>query len=274
MPLVLKRVEPARGATWLRDAFRLFVRRPLPFTMLFSVFLFAALVISLLPLVGGLLQMMMPPLLSLGFMIASQSALLGGRIHPAQFIEPLRGDPARRRSLLLLCLIYGLSAVGILLLCQIIAGPAGEQFQDLMVRGQASQTEVVTLLSDTGLQTALLVGFTLGALLTVPFWHAPALVHWGAQGVGQALFSSTLAVWRSKGAFLVYAMTWVGLCLGFAIVVELLFGLLGTGELGSLLVLPLGLMLSTVFYVSLLFTFNDSFGSADAGAGSATEARS
>lgn len=274
MPLVLKRVEPARGATWLRDAFRLFVRRPLPFTMLFIVFMAAALGISLLPFVGGLLQMMMPPLLSLGFMIASQSALLGERIHPSQFIEPLRGDPVRRRSLLLLCLIYGVSAVAILLLCQAIAGPAGEQFQDLMVRGQASQTEVVALLSDGGLQTALLVGLALGALLTVPFWHAPALVHWGGQGVGQALFSSTLAVWRSKGAFLVYGMTWVGLCLGFAIVVELLFGLLGTGDLGSLLALPLGLMLSTVFYVSLLFTFNDSFGSADAGAGSANEAGS
>ena len=274
MPLVLKRVEPARGATWLRDAFRLFVRRPLPFTMLFIVFMATALAISLLPFIGGLLQMMMPPLLSLGFMIASQSALLGERIHPSQFIEPLRGDPARRRSLLLLCLIYGLSAVGILLLCQAIAGPAGAQLQDLMARGQPSQTEVVALLSDGALQTTLLVGLALGALLTVPFWHAPALVHWGGQGVGQALFSSTLAVWRSKGAFLVYGMTWVGLCLGFAIVVELLFGLLGTGDLGSLLVLPLGLMLSTVFYVSLLFTFNDSFGSADAGAGSATEAGS
>jgi hypothetical protein len=38
----------------------------------------------------------------------------------------------------------------------------------------------------------------------VPFWHAPGLVHWGSQGVGQALFSSTLAVWRCRGAFVVY----------------------------------------------------------------------
>ena len=67
MTLVLKRVEPARGATWLRDAFRLFLRRPLPFTMLFIVFMAAALAVSLLPFVGGLLQMMMPPLLSLKY---------------------------------------------------------------------------------------------------------------------------------------------------------------------------------------------------------------
>ena len=27
----------------------------------------------------------------------------------------------------------------------------------------------------------------MGALLSVPFWHAPALVHWGGQGLTQAL---------------------------------------------------------------------------------------
>ena len=40
-----------------------------------------------------------------------------------------------------------------------------------------------------------------------------------------------------------------------------LFGLLGLGQIGSLLALPGGLFFSTLFYVSLIFTFNDSFGS-------------
>ena len=52
--------------------------------------------------------------------------------------------------------------------------------------------------------------FGLAACLSVPFWHAPALVYWQGQGVGQALFSSTLAVWRCKGAFLMYSLAWVG----------------------------------------------------------------
>jgi len=45
---------------------------------------------------------------------------------------------------------------------------------------------------------------------------------------------------------------------------SLLFGALGLRQLASLAAVPAGLMFSTVFYVSLLFTFNDSFGAAAA----------
>jgi len=264
MPLLLKPVAPARGAHWMRDAFRLFARRPLAFTMMFVAFLFAALVVSLLPLVGGVLQMMSLPMLSLGFMVASQSALLDGPVRAAQFIEPLRGDPARRRSLLILCVAYGAAAIAILLLCDAISGGAMQRLQDLMAAGTASQTEIDAVLLEPGVGAAVLTGLVLGSLLSVPFWHAPALVHWGAQGVGQALFSSTLAVWRSKGAFLVYGLVWLGLIVGFGVVAATLFSLFGARQLGSLLALPAGLLFSTVFYVSLLFTFNDSFGGAQA----------
>jgi hypothetical protein len=104
------------------------------------------------------------------------------------------------------------------------------------------------------------VGTTALTLVTIPFWHAPALVHWAHQGALQALFSSTLAVWRCRGAFVVYALTWFTLMLTLGMLSALLFGLMGLGQLGSVLALPLGLFLSTLFYVSLIFTFNDSFG--------------
>jgi hypothetical protein len=265
MPLLLKPVEPLRGLLWMRDAFRLFVRRPLPFTMLFVVFLFAALLVSLLPLVGGVLQLMSLPLLSLGFMIATQSALQGGPVRASQYIEPLRVDPARRRSLLILCAAYGVAAIGILLLCDAISGGAMQRLQALMASGDVPQQEVDALLSEPGVSAAALIGVLLGSLLSVVFWHAPALVHWGGQSVAQSLFSSTLAVWRSKGAFFVYTMAWLAVILGFGVSAALLFGLLGVGQLGSMLALPAGLMFSTVFYISLLFTFNDSFGAAAPG---------
>ncbi len=271
MPLQLKSVPAARGVHWLRDAFRLFVRRPLAFSMMFVLFLFVAMALPLLPVVGGVLQMMSLPLWSLGFMVASQSALLGGPIKASQFIEPLRGDAARRRALLLLCLIYGVSAVAILLLCDAVSGGAAQRLMALMSQatsqgtpqgaaGQAQQVD--SLLSEPGVAVAALLFVGGVSLLSVPFWHAPALVHWGAQGVGQALFSSTLAVWRSKGAFLVYGVAWVGLVMGFGLAAALLFGLLGAHQLASWAALAAGLVFSTVFYISLLFTFNDSFGGA------------
>ena len=261
MTLLLKSVQAARGPRWVADAFRLFARRPLAFTMLFVVFLFAALLVTLVPLVGGVLQMMSLPLLTLGFMVASQSALLDGPVHPRQFIEPLRGDPARRRALLLLCVIYGVCAVGILMLGDMISNNAFGRLMALAARGESAQAEIDALLMEPGVGSAMIVLAVLGTLLSMPYWHAPALVHWGGQGVAQALFSSTLAVWRCKGAFFTYMLAWGGLVLAFGLVSALVFGLLGARQLAGVVGVPAGLLFSTVFYVSLLFTFNDSFGS-------------
>lgn len=262
MPLLLKSVEPARGPRWVGDAFRLFKRRPLPFALMFMAFLFAAVIASLVPVLGGVLQMMLLPLLSLGFMIASQSALLDGPVSPRQFIEPLQGDAGQRRSLLILCVGYGVCAALILLLCDAVSNSALTRLQALMARGDGSQAEVQALFNEPGVSLAALLGIALGSALSVPYWHAPALVHWGGQGVAQALFSSALAVWRSKGALLAYMATWVALVLGVGVGSALVFGLLGMGQLASLISVPAGLFLSTVFYISLLFTFNDSFGGA------------
>ena len=248
------------GVQWTRDAFRLFMRRPLPFAGMFVAFLLVALLATLVPVVGGVVMLMALPLLSLGFMVASQSALLDGPVHPMQFIEPLRPDPVRRKALLRLCVFYGLAAVAILLLCDFLSENAMGRLLALSAKGESAQPQIDAVLSEPGLGAVALLLVTLGTLLSVPFWHAPALVHWGGQSVGQALFSSTLAVWRSRGAFFTYALAWAGLVLAFAVLSSLLFGALGMRHLASLAAVPAGLMFSTVFYVSLLFTFNDSFG--------------
>lgn len=263
MPLQLKPVEPMRGARWVIDAFRLFLRRPLALTLLFVAFFVAStLVAAVLPFVGSLLQLASLPMLSLGFMVAAQSALLGGPVHPGQFFEPLRGDAERRRALLWLCLLYGVAAFAILMLCSWVSGDALGRLQTLMASGEVTPQQVDALLEEPGVAAGALLLLVLGSALTVPFWHAPALVHWGGQGVAQALFSSTLALWRTKGAFTLYGLTWTALTLLAGAGSALLFGLFGAHGLATLVALPLGLVFSTVFYVSLLFVFNDTFGHA------------
>ena len=146
MPLQLKPVEPMRGARWVIDAFRLFLRRPLALTLLFVAFFVAStLVAAVLPFVGSLLQLASLPMLSLGFMVAAQSALLGGPVHPGQFFEPLRGDAERRRALLWLCLLYGLAAFAILMLCSWVSGDALSRLQTLMVSGDVTPQQFVNM---------------------------------------------------------------------------------------------------------------------------------
>lgn len=266
MPLQLKSVEAARGWRWIADAFRLFARRPFGLTLMFAVFFAAAaLAAALLPFVGSLLQLMSLPMLSLGFMVASQSALLDGPVHPVQFVAPLRADAQRRRALLWLCGIYGLAALAILLLCVWVSDDALTRLQLLLVQGEKARGEIDALLAEPGVATGALLLALLGSALTVPFWHAPALVHWGGQSVGQALFSSTLALWRSKGAFLVYFLGWGALIALFGFGTAMLASALGAAQLVTVLALPAGVAFSTVFYVSLIFTFNDSFAGAPTG---------
>ena len=262
MALQLKTPHPARGAQWVREAFRLFGRKPLAFTGLFAAFLFAALLTVFVPYLGGLLQMMLLPLLSLGFMVASASALAGGPVQPGQYIEPLTADPQRRRSLLILCAAYGLSAVALLLFCNWVSDGKLIELQRVLGMGDAKPEDIEALAADRGVFVGTVVAIVGATLLSVPFWHAPALVHWGGQGVGQALFSSTLAVWRAKGAFLVYALSWFAVIALFGFVTAVGMGLLGVPQMAGVLALPAGLVFSTVFYVSLIFSFNDSFGPA------------
>jgi hypothetical protein len=259
MALTLKTVPAGHGSRWIGDAFRLFGRRPLAFTAMAFVFSGAAILAQLLPLLGTLLPLMALPLLTLGFMVAGQSALLDGPVHPRQFIEPLRTDPVRRRALIKLCVSYGVAMVLVLLLADLLSDHAWVRFQALAAKGGEMPTgELETLMPN--LVTALLVMGGLGTLVSVPYWHAPALVHWGGQGARHALFSSTLAVWRNKGAFFVYMAGWFGLLLLFGVLSSVLLQVLGLQDWAGGLVTPAVLVLSAVFYISVLFTFNDSFG--------------
>lgn len=259
MPLSLRYVPPAQGGRWLRDGFRLFARHPLPFSFLFVVFLAAVLVSALLPLLGGFVMLCAVPLLSLGFMIAAESALGGGPIHPGQYLSTLRGDPRRRQAQLVLCLLFGAATLAVLWLAHAVDDGSFAKLQKLMAE-DAPREQVEEVLADPGLQTGMLLRFGLAGVLAVPFWHAPALVHWGGQGPAQALFSSTLALWRSKGAFAVYFLSWFGLILVFGMVVGVTLELMGARQLIGVVAMPALMIFSTVFYVSLIFMFSDSFG--------------
>jgi len=267
MALQLKTVAMAHGPRWVADGFRAFGRKPLALGLLFLLFLAAsALVAGLLPVVGGLLQLMALPLLSLGYMVATQSALLGGPVHPGQFFEPLRTDPARRRALLVLCASYGVLAFALLMLCTWVSDDALTRLQKLMQGGTASRAQIDALLDEPGVTRAAWLLGGLGTALSVPYWFAPALVHWSGQGAMQSLFSSTLALWRNKGAFTTFIATWVAVVTVVSVLLSVLLSALGAAAFAGMMLMPLALLFSTVFYVSQLFAFNDNFGGAPAAA--------
>ncbi len=263
MGLRLRQVPAARGLHWMLAGWRVFGRKPLAFTGLFVTFLFAALVAAMLPWVGPLLLLACIPLLTLGFMLATRDALAGSFPTPVVFVRGLRGQATRRRSLIHLGLIYALATAIIVWLSGALDGGTFEELQRLMASRDADTTRVGELLGDPRLLWGLLTRVGLASLLSIPFWHAPALVHWGGQQAAQSLFSSTVAVWRCRGAFTVYALAWSALIVAFGLLAGIVMGLAGARQLMGLIALPVGLTFSTVFYTSLYFSFDDSFGVED-----------
>jgi hypothetical protein len=132
-----------------------------------------------------------------------------------------------------------------------------------MAKGEQGRKEMEALLAEPRLLWGLITRFGLAACLSVPFWHAPALVYWQGQSVGQALFSSTLALWRCKGAFTMYSLAWVVVIAIFGALIGLLFSLFDARQLAGVIAMPAGLMFSTVFYVSLIFIYEGCFSHTD-----------
>ncbi|MFT3954906.1 MAG: BPSS1780 family membrane protein [Piscinibacter sp.] len=255
----LQSVPAAAGITWVKQGFRIFTRQPLAFSGMFAAFLFLVFVLTLLPLVGSLLLLALLPLGSLGFMIGTRDALQGRVPLPRAFVAPLRQGPDKLRAMLFLGLIYAAASVLIITLAEWADGGALDELMRVLSEGKATPADVAQRLGDTGLFAGLLIRFGLAGVLSVPFWHAPALVHWGTQGVAQSMFSSTIALWRNKAAFLAFALTWFAVVLVLGAAANIVAALLGQPQLIALLAMPASLLLSTVFYASLYFTFADCF---------------
>jgi len=257
----LQLVPARQGALWVRRGFGVFFRRPLAFAALFTGFLFFGLVTLLVPLVGPVLLLASFPLVSLGFMLATQRTLQGRLPGPGVFVEPMRAGRAHRVALVQMGLAYAAVSFGIIWLSDYVDGGKFDALQQAMAGGKDEGTDIVALFADPQMQWGLVLRFGLASLLSLPFWHAPALVHWGDQGMGKALFFSTVACWRNMGAFTVYALAWGGAILLFGVLVDVLAALLQQPQLVALAAVPAGLMFSTVFYASLYLTFSDCFAS-------------
>ena len=258
MQLHLQQVPARNGRLWIRHGFKVFQRQPLALASLFGLFLFVGFAAMLLPGIGLLLTFASLPLLSLGFMLATHLVLQKKTPTASVFIAPLKLTPERRRSQIALCLSYALAMLLIGLLADWVDGGSTLDLQKLIADNADSEV-IAQAATDPRLLWGMFTRLGLVTLLSVPYWHAPALVHWGGQGVAQALFSSTLALWRNKAAFALNALLWGGLLMTVASIVSLGFGLLGLTQLAPMVLMACGLLLSTVFYASLYFSFVDCF---------------
>ena len=255
----LRSLPPAAGLHWIRRGFRTYWRRPIGFTGLFlfvlTLALFAAIV---LPPALRLATVALWPLMSLGFMIATEDVLNDLPLRPSVFWAPMvMGRPARR-SLVAIGILYGIGCVLVVLLGDTLdGGEAHRWMEKLMTPRTDGKMPEIPPISGVGLAVLLLNTFS-GALVSIPLWHAPALVHWGRQRTAQALFSSLVSIWRTRAAFFVFGVGWLVIVLLYMQVIALGVNLVGPLAM-SMPMLTGMLVLTATFYVSLWFGFVDTF---------------
>lgn len=254
----LQTVPAVRGAVWVRQGFATMARHPTAFALLLITFYVALAVLSLLPAVGLFAVLALLPLRSLGFMLATRQSLQKRMPTPRVFVEPLRGPRPQVAAILQLGALYALAVILVFWLGDVVDGGALESFWQTAWQADNNQA-LEAKWAEPALQNGLMFRLAMVGVLALPFWHAPALTHWGGQSAGRALFFSCLACWRNKAAFAAYGLAWIGLGGLLGLGAGLLGLLFEQSAVVNVALMAACLITMTAFFVSLWFTFSDCF---------------
>jgi len=252
----LKILPPRQGVLWVKLGVKTFLRQPLALSGLFFIFMALMSILSLVPVLGNALAMALLPGVTLGLMAATRQVLMGKFPMPTVLLTGFRAGRQELRSMLVLGVLY---AVGLLAVLGCSSLVDGGTFAKLYLLGGSAGTEV---LSDSSFEAAALLALVLYMPLSLLFWHAPALVHWHGLSPVKSLFFSLVACTRNLGALILYGVTWIAFFIAVGTLIALVASFSGSEELVAALLFPCALVMASMFFTSIYFTFADSFDSA------------
>lgn len=246
-------VPACRGAQWVKLGVRTFLKQPLAMSGLFFIFLAVMSVLSVVPVVGNAIAFVLMPGVTLGLMAATLESSNGKFPMPTILVTAFRAGPLQRRNMLVLGGLYTASMVLILCATPLIDGG---DFAKLMLLGQAPSAEAR---QDMDFQLAMLFASGLNMPLTLLFCHASALIHWHGTTPVKSLFFSAAAIAGNFRAFVTYGLVWMGVFFGFGVVMAVLVAVLGSPETVAAVAYPAAMLLATMVFTSIYFTFQSSF---------------
>ncbi|HLR82416.1 MAG TPA: BPSS1780 family membrane protein [Paenalcaligenes sp.] len=230
------------GWYWILAAIETFKKQPM-------ALIFWALITNLLinisyfiPIIGQIALMVLTPSLTFIVLNASQQILKDKRMQLGDWLSPLKKDNTFARLLKLggvyFFFLFVASVVATTPFLDSISAalPAAEQSVDPATLMQAVRTPVMIFLG-------------LYLLISVLFWHAPALVGWHQIPLKQALFYSMIACWRNKLPMIIYGLFWGGIYYLFNMLSVTLAGGVGS-EFSYFIMTFLSLLVFAILYAS------------------------
>ncbi len=249
----LNLVSSRTGATWVKLGIKTFFRQPLALAGLFFMFMAIMTLTTMLPLIGLPMAMTLLPAATLGLMAATREATLGKFPMPLILLSAFRSGKHLAHAMLTLGVLY---AVGFLIAMGGSYLVDGGGFARLYMGGSMPSQD---LLQSADFQIAMWIFIGMHLPLSLMFWHAPALVFWHGLSPVKSLFFSIVACFRNFWAFTVFGVMWMGVMVLTVLAITTLASLVGSPDLAGTLMFPALLLIATMFFTSLYFTFSDCF---------------
>ena len=247
-------IVPAKqGLSWVKQGLRTFWRQPLALTGLFFLFMAWVSVLSMVPVLGSALALLILPAATLGLMVATEQASAGKFPMPTVLMVAFRAGQQRLKAMLLLGVLYAISFLAVMGISSLIDGGG---FAKVYLANSPITPEVV---NNADFQAAMWVATILYIPLSMFFWHAPALVHWHGVPPLKSMFFSAVACWRNFGAFALYLLAWAGVFVAGATVILVISSALGGNDLSVAVLMPGALLMAAMFFTSVYFSVKDCF---------------
>jgi hypothetical protein len=241
------------GWLWVKQGFALFRKQPAALATLFLSYMFLMFMLSIIPILGQLLPLLLVPVFSMGFMQACVHIEQGKRVYPNLLLTGFR-SPAFR-TLLILGALYLLAAILAIGASAVIDGGV---FWQVMSGRTALDAKTIR---NSNMSLAMLFAAAVYTPAAMAFWYAAPLAAWQNMGAGKSIFYSFFAVRKAGKAFLLYALAWATIGIVLPTIVSTLIALLLNRAMATIVVLlPLSIVLTVIMYCSFYPTYTYIFG--------------
>lgn len=193
-----RQVAAGQGWQWVVQGFGLFRKNPLIWLALLSIYLIIVLALSVVPMIGPLVSMLLAPVFSAGFLIGAKALDEGEELELPHLFAGFRTNTAQ------LITVGGVYLVGNIVVAGAVMMLGGGSLLSMALLAPAQPDPAMLAGAMGGMMLGLLAGLALLVPLLMAYWFAPALVVFHNMHAMDAMKLSFAACLRNMAPFLVY----------------------------------------------------------------------
>lgn len=249
----MKHLSAKTGWLWINQGWTLFWKQPTEMLALFLVYMLIMLSLSIIPIIGQALSLILVPIFTMSFMQACLYIEKGQRVYPNLLLINFLWS--KLSKLLILGILYLLIAFITIAISMLI--------DDGIFWKAITNSEInhITIKDSNNIRVAIIITIIMYIPTTMAFWFAAPLIVWQKMSLGKALFYSFFAVYSAGKAFIVYMLTWIGIGILIPVIINIMITLfINNVAIIVFILLPLSMILSLIMYCSFYPTYTTIFG--------------